>query len=92
MASPQLVQVITHLRGVAQRMAQAGGDLETSRSWMTDYAQVHPSTQEIVADVRRIDLAGVACEWLVAKGADPDKRLLYIHGGGWTAGNLDSHR
>lgn len=92
MASPQLARVIAHLRGVAQRMAQTGGDLETSRSWMIEYAQLHPSTQEIVAEVRRIDLAGVACEWLLAKGADPDKRLLYIHGGGWTAGNLDSHR
>jgi acetyl esterase/lipase len=92
MASPQLAQVNTHLRGVAQRMAQAGGDLEKSRSWMIEYAQVHPSTQEVVAEVRRIDLAGVACEWLLAKGADPDRRLLYIHGGGWTSGNLDSHR
>jgi epsilon-lactone hydrolase len=92
MASPQLARVLTHLRGVAQRMAQAGGDLEKSRSWMIEYAQVHPSTQEVVAEVRRIDLAGVACEWLLAKGADPDKRLLYIHGGGWTSGDLDSHR
>jgi acetyl esterase/lipase len=92
MASPQLARVNEHLRGVAQRMAQAGSDLEKSRSWMIEYAQVHPSTQEIVADVRRIDLAGLACEWLLARGADPDKRLLYIHGGGWTAGNLDSHR
>jgi acetyl esterase/lipase len=73
-------------------MAQGGGDLVDSRSWMIDYAKVHPSTQEVVAEVRRIDLAGVACEWLLAKGADPDRRLLYIHGGGWTAGNLDSHR
>jgi acetyl esterase/lipase len=92
MPSPQLAQVTAHLRGVAQRMAQAGGDLANSRSWMVDYAKAHPSTQEIVAEVRRIDLAGVACEWLLAKGADPDRRLLYIHGGGWTAGNLDSHR
>ena len=92
MASPQLARVNAHLRGVAQRMAQAGGDLEKSRSWMLEYAQVHPSTQEVVAEVRRIDLAGVACEWLLAKGADPDRRLLYIHGGGWTSGNLDSHR
>ncbi len=92
MASSQLALVNAHLRGVAQRMAQAGADIEKSRSWMIEYAQVHPSTQEIVADVRRIDLAGVACEWLLAKGADPDRRLLYIHGGGWTAGNLDSHR
>jgi monoterpene epsilon-lactone hydrolase len=92
MASPQLAQVNAHLRGVAQRMALAGADIEKSRSWMIEYAQVHPSTQEIVAEVRRIDLAGVACEWLLAKGADPDRRLLYIHGGGWTAGNLESHR
>ena len=92
MSSPQLARVNAHLRGVAQRMAQAGGDLAKSRSWMIEYAQVDPSTQEIVADVRRIDLAGVACEWLLAKGADPDRRVLYIHGGGWTSGNLDSHR
>lgn len=92
MPSPQLAQVTAHLRGIAQRMAQAGGDLVNSRSWMNDYAKVHPSTQELVAEVRRIDLAGVACEWLLAKGADPDRRLLYIHGGGWTAGDLDSHR
>ncbi len=92
MASPQLAQVLAHLRGVAQRMAQAGGDLDKSRVWMQEYAMVHPSTREIVAEVRRIDLAGVACEWLLAKGADPDKRLLYIHGGGWTSGDLESHR
>jgi acetyl esterase/lipase len=92
MTSPQLATVNAHLRGVAQRMAQAAGDLEKSRSCVIEYAQVHPSTQELVATVRRIDLAGVACEWLLAKGADPDRRLLYIHGGGWTAGNLDSHR
>jgi acetyl esterase/lipase len=92
MASPQLARVNEHLRGVARRMAAAGGDLAKSREWMIEYAQVDPSTQEVVAEVRRIDLAGVACEWLLAKGADPDRRLLYIHGGGWTSGNLDSHR
>jgi acetyl esterase/lipase len=92
MASPQLAQVNAHLRGVAQRMAQAGSDLAKSREWMIEYARAHPSTQEVVAEVRPIDLAGLACEWLLAKGADPDRRLLYIHGGGWTSGNLDSHR
>ncbi len=35
---------------------------------------------------------GVPCEWLVARGADPDKRLVYVHGGGYAAGNLDTHR
>ena len=31
-------------------------------------------------------------EWVVAPGADPDKRMLYIHGGGFTAGSPRSHR
>ena len=92
MASPQAKQVDAHLRTLAKRMAGAGADIEASRSVINDYWNVDGSTQELVADVKRIDLAGVACEWLVAPGADPDKRLLYIHGGGWTAGNLDSHR
>jgi acetyl esterase/lipase len=92
MASPQAKQVDAHLRALAKRMAGAAGDIETARAATNDYWKVDGSTQELVADVKRIDLAGVACEWLVAPGADPDKRLLYIHGGGWTAGNLDSHR
>jgi acetyl esterase/lipase len=93
MASPQLAQVETHLRSLAQRMAQNGGrDIALSRTIVDAYGDVHPSTREIVAEVRRVDLAGVACEWLLAPGADPDRRLLYIHGGGWTAGSLDSHR
>lgn len=37
----------------------------------------------------RID--GVACHWLCAPGADPAKRILYIHGGGFVAGGLETH-
>ncbi len=31
-------------------------------------------------------------EWVLADGADPNKRLLYIHGGAFTAGSAQSHR
>ncbi len=31
-------------------------------------------------------------EWVLAPNADPDKRLLYIHGGGFFAGSPKSHR
>jgi acetyl esterase/lipase len=48
--------------------------------------------RRVDVEVRKRDAAGVPCEWLLAAGADPDRRLLYIHGGGWTAGGLDSHR
>jgi acetyl esterase/lipase len=39
-----------------------------------------------------VDAGGVAAEWVVADGADGDRRVLYLHGGGYVIGNLDSHR
>jgi acetyl esterase/lipase len=29
----------------------------------------------------------IPCEWVIAKGADPDLRLLYFHGGGYVSGS-----
>lgn len=31
-------------------------------------------------------------EWVIAPGADPQRRILYIHGGAWAAGSPKSHR
>jgi acetyl esterase/lipase len=39
-----------------------------------------------------VDAAGVAAEWVVAPGADSDRRVLYIHGGGFIMGSPKSHR
>ena len=33
------------------------------------------------------EIAGMRCEWVVAPGADPDLRLLYLHGGGYVSGS-----
>lgn len=94
MASQQLERVISYLRSLAARTAQAGTtmDIAANRRIVDEYGDVDPSVRRIAADVRRVMVDGVPCEWLLAKGADPDRRLLYIHGGGWTAGGLDSHR
>jgi acetyl esterase/lipase len=39
-----------------------------------------------------VDESGIRGEWLLAPGADPGKRLLYIHGGAFVAGSPLSHR
>lgn len=46
------------------------------------------------ADVRveGADANGVAAEWTGTPEADPRKVILYLHGGGYTAGSLASHR
>ena len=37
----------------------------------------------------RIDIDGIPGEWVVAPGADPDVRMLYLHGGGFVSGSSE---
>jgi epsilon-lactone hydrolase len=39
-----------------------------------------------------VDAGGVPAEWVQVPGADPAKRVLYIHGGAFTMGSPKSHR
>ncbi len=39
-----------------------------------------------------VEQIGIRGEWIVAPGADPGRRILYIHGGAWVAGSPLSHR
>lgn len=34
-----------------------------------------------------VKVGDVPCEWVVTPDADPDLRLLYLHGGGWVSGS-----
>lgn len=34
----------------------------------------------------KLQVSDVPCEWVMAPEADPDVRLLYLHGGGWVSG------
>jgi acetyl esterase/lipase len=43
-------------------------------------------------DIHPADVDGIPGEWLLAAGADPDRRLLYLHGGAFTMGSRRSHR
>ena len=35
----------------------------------------------------RVKIGEIPCEWVLAPGADPDLRLLYLHGGGFVSGS-----
>ncbi len=43
-------------------------------------------------EIQPVDNAGVRGEWVLAEGADPARRLLYLHGGAFTMGSPRSHR
>lgn len=42
--------------------------------------------------VETVSANGVPAEWTAAPGADPGCAILYLHGGGYVIGSLDSHR
>jgi len=46
----------------------------------------------IVSACTQTDAGGVPAEWVVAPGADTNRRFLYIHGGAFIAGSPTSHR
>lgn len=37
-------------------------------------------------------IEGIKAEWLVPAGADPEKLIFYIHGGGYVSGSCSDHR
>ena len=54
------------------------------------FAKVFPTAGDIA--VERVSANGVEAEWTAAPGADHARVVLYVHGGGYVIGSLDSHR
>ena len=42
-------------------------------------------------EVERIDIDGLRAAWIRPVGADKDKVILYLHGGGYVTGSIESH-
>jgi acetyl esterase/lipase len=50
----------------------------------------YPTPADVI--VEAADANGVSAEWTVSPEADPARVILYLHGGGYTTGSLESHR
>lgn len=37
-------------------------------------------------------IGGMECEWLIPQGSDPERVILYFHGGGYVSGSCNDHR
>lgn len=71
------------VRGMSQR-----GRLQFTRQFMEEI----PAGRTFNCEFRPADAGGVPAEWVLAPGADPARRVLYIHGGAFFAGSPNSHR
>ena len=85
MASEQLGKVIERIKSAPQNpnapMAQRRAGMERI-------------SERVPADVicEKVSADGVAAEWIAAPGANADRVILYLHGGGYVIGSINTHR
>lgn len=87
MASPELEMVIQMLRA---RPRDGAPNVAEMRAGLESMVGLAP----IAADLRRetVAIGGVPGESLLAEGADPGRTVLYLHGGGYVIGSINTHR
>ncbi|MCY3734044.1 MAG: alpha/beta hydrolase [Chloroflexi bacterium] len=86
MASAELEQVLDL---IANRPALEGNPtLEQMRANMETHA--FPATE--AATITPVDANGVPGEWVTVAESDPNRRVLYFHGGGYVFGSPLTHR
>jgi epsilon-lactone hydrolase len=88
MASEQLKKVLEILK--SQPIGGGGGkpSVEKMRAGMEKVAE------RVAGDVKcePIDAGGVKAEWIVPPNAAQDRVILYLHGGGYVMGSINTHR
>lgn len=86
MASQQLQKVLEIIRSVPP--AKPDTTVGQMRGAMEKVAERVPP------DVKceKVEAGGVPAEWIVAPGAAEDRVILYLHGGGYVMGSVNTHR
>lgn len=84
--------VFSHLRAIADQAFQLINDIDGRRKLIERYFCVHPSTSAIQGSWVPVRAGSLAMEWVVGDGADPDRRILYMHGGSWISGSPAGYR
>jgi epsilon-lactone hydrolase len=92
MASPALQKINDRLVAVMPAYVQALSipDLGRVRAIIRELfsGRAMPEGTEVIP----VKAAGIDCEWIVPTIASTDHRLLYLHGGSYIAGDLDTYR
>ena len=79
------------LLSIFEKMPTLGSmSLEQERSNLDEGGARFLVPEDVTQEV--IDADGVPAEFLVAPGADADRVVLYLHGGGYVIGSIKSHR
>jgi acetyl esterase/lipase len=87
MASPQFQTVI---QKVKEMMGNPPGSLEEFRSGFEAFSAQFLVSKDAASTA--VNAGGVPAEWISAPGAVDDRVILYLHGGGYVLGSVNTHR
>ena len=87
MTAPQLDRLVTLLRA---RASPPDYDVAQSRSRFEKIAVFLGGAPD--AKCEKVDAGGMPAEWVMAPGCDDGRAVLYLHGGGYAIGSLNTHR
>lgn len=87
MPSEQLHTLVEMLRS---RPALAELSIDEQRVNFEQMASLFPVSADVVREP--VDAGGVPAEWIAAPGATNDRAVLYLHGGGYMLGSINTHR
>jgi len=65
-------------------------DLASRRKRLDGLSALYPMPPD--AKLESVQANGVAAEWTSTPAADPGRVILYLHGGGYVSGSIESHR
>jgi epsilon-lactone hydrolase len=86
MSLQQLETIVQMLR--AQPIAQP--TIEGMRAGMEQMVGAFPLAPDV--KVEKTKLGNIDAEWMAAPDADVGRAILYLHGGGYVAGSINTHR
>ena len=87
---PEIQAVIASLGGIRELLK--GVPMRQRNAVLRKYMDGIFADRVLDVSITAVDCAGVPAEWVLAPGADPQRRTLYIHGGAFMMGSPKSHR
>ncbi len=87
MPSQQLQSIIQMIRSAPDLH---GAPIEQRRAAFEAAVSIFTAADDVRCDP--VDAGGVTGEWITAPGADPQRVIYYLHGGGYSMGSIKTHR
>lgn len=87
MISQELEGVI---RAIRENAPEEEPTIEEMRANLEAMSLFFPLAKDI--ECEPVDAGGIPAEWIVAPGGEDNRVILYLHGGGYVMGSINTHR